>query len=97
MSGSLPTASRPSEAAERPKIVTMTKNPVEQRDPVLGRDGYVGQLVELLFERLREVIRLRQPEIEACLVEGRPLEDLTPALQLRALQAWCGVVAAVLR
>ena len=64
------------------------ERPTEQRDPVLGRDGYIGQLVDLLFERLREVVRFREPEVEACLLDERPLQGLPPALQQRVLQAY---------
>jgi phosphoenolpyruvate carboxylase len=71
-----------------PAAAMAGRKPAEQRDPVLGRDGYIGQLVDLLFERLREVVRLRQPEVEACLIGDRPLEGLPPALQQRALQAY---------
>ena len=59
-----------------------------QRDPVLARDAYLVQTVDLLFERLLEVVRLRQPEIEAVLLRERPLEGLLPPLLLRALQAF---------
>src|SRR5262249_58180079 len=66
----------------------MTRRATEQREPALGRDAYIGQLVDLLFERLLEVVRQRQPEIEADLRGDRPLDDLPPALLLRALQAY---------
>ena len=81
--------SAPQASAESDQTVaTMTNDAVEQRDPVLGRDGYIGQLVDFLFERLREVVRLRQPQVEAYLLDERLLDDLPPALLLRVLQAY---------
>ena len=69
-------------------VVKMARRAHEQREPAIGRDAYIVQLVDLLFERLLEVVRLRQPEIEANLRGDRPLDDLPPALLLRALQAY---------
>jgi phosphoenolpyruvate carboxylase len=62
--------------------------PESQREPVIGRDAYIAQIVDLLFERLLEVVRFRQPEIEPVLVQDRPLDQLPPPLLLRALQAY---------
>ncbi|GIK82969.1 MAG: phosphoenolpyruvate carboxylase [Alphaproteobacteria bacterium] len=59
-----------------------------QQEPVVARDAYLTQTVDLLFERLREVVRLRQPELEAILLGDRPLDGLPPGLLLRALQAY---------
>jgi len=69
-------------------VVTIARKAQEQHEPSIGRDAYIVQLVELLFERLLEVVRLRQPEIEPALRGDRPLDDLPPALLLRALQAY---------
>ena len=69
-------------------VVKMARRAQEQREPAIGRDAYIVQLVDLLFERLLEVVRLRQPEIEANLRGDRPLDELPPALLLRALQAY---------
>ena len=30
-------------AGDYPTVATMTNDAIEQRDPVLGRDGYIGQ------------------------------------------------------
>ena len=46
--------------------------PESQREPIIGRDAYLAQLVDLLFERLLEVVRVRQPEIEATLTIAPP-------------------------
>ncbi|MGE0118908.1 MAG: phosphoenolpyruvate carboxylase [Dongiaceae bacterium] len=64
--------------------------PEDQREPVIGRDAYIAQVVDLLFERFLEVVRFRQPEIEVSLAGDRPLDGLPPPLLLRALQA-CGI------
>src|SRR5262245_21905694 len=69
-------------------VLTMTQRPQEQREPPIGRDAYINELVDLLFERLLEVVRLRQPEIEPTLRGDRALGDLPPALLLRTLQAY---------
>jgi phosphoenolpyruvate carboxylase len=69
-------------------VVKMARRAHEQREPAIGRDAYIVQLVDLLFERLLEVVRLRQPEIEANLRGDHPLDELPPALLLRALQAY---------
>ena len=69
-------------------VVKMERRPAEQREPSIGRDAYLLQLVDFLFERLLEVVRLRQPEIEANLRGDHPLEELPPALLLRTLQAY---------
>ena len=69
-------------------VVKMARRTQEQREPAIGRDAYIVQLVDLLFERLLEVVRLRQPEIEPNLRGDRPLDELPPALLLRALQAY---------
>jgi phosphoenolpyruvate carboxylase len=69
-------------------VVKMARRAQEQREPVIGRDAYIVQLVDLMFERLLEVVRLRQPEIEANLRGDGPLDELPPALLLRALQAY---------
>ena len=68
-------------------VLKMARRAQEQREPPIGRDAYIIQLVDFLFERLLEVVRLRQPEIEANLRGERPLDELPPALLLRALQA----------
>jgi phosphoenolpyruvate carboxylase len=62
--------------------------PEDQREPVIGRDAYIAQVVDLLFERFLEVVRFRQPEIEPDLADDRPLDRLPPPLLLRALQAY---------
>ena len=62
--------------------------PESQREPIIGRDAYLAQLVDLLFERLLEVVRGGEPEIEANLVGDAPLDRLPPHLLLRALQAY---------
>ena len=62
--------------------------PVDQREPVIGRDAYIVQIVDLLFERFLEVVRFRQPEIEPFIVRDRPLSQLPSPLLLRALQAY---------
>ncbi|MGH6928083.1 MAG: phosphoenolpyruvate carboxylase, partial [Dongiaceae bacterium] len=62
--------------------------PESQREPIIGRDAYIAQIVDLLFERFLEVVRFRQPEIEANLTGDRPLDRLPPHLLLRALQAY---------
>ncbi len=69
-------------------VVRMAPRVQEQREPAIGRDAYIVQLVDLLFERLLEVVRVRQPEIEANLRGDRPLDELPPALLLRTLQAY---------
>jgi phosphoenolpyruvate carboxylase len=69
-------------------VVKMARRAQEQREPAIGRDAYIVQLVDFLFERLLEVVRLRQPEIEVNLRGDRPLDELPPALLLRALQAY---------
>jgi len=69
-------------------VVTIVRKPQEQREPVIGRDAYIVQLVDFLFERLLDVVRLRQPEIEPTLRGDRPLGDLPPPLLLRTLQAY---------
>ena len=69
-------------------VVTIVRTPQEQREPPIGPDAYINELVDLLFERLLEVVRLRQPEIEPTLRGDSPLDDLPPALLLRTLQAY---------
>jgi phosphoenolpyruvate carboxylase len=69
-------------------VLTMARKAQEQREPAIGRDAYIVQLVDFLFERLLEVVRLRQPEIEPTLRGDRPLDDLPPPLLLRTLQAY---------
>src|SRR5262245_12243129 len=69
-------------------VLKMMRRPQEQRDPAIGRDAYIVQLVDFLFERLLEVVRLRQPEIEPALRGDRPLDDLPPPVLLRTLQAY---------
>jgi phosphoenolpyruvate carboxylase len=69
-------------------VVTIVLKPPEQREPPIGRDPYINELVDLLFERLLEVVRLRQPEIEPALRGEQPLDDLPPVLSLRTLQAY---------
>jgi phosphoenolpyruvate carboxylase len=69
-------------------VLKIARRVQEQREPVIGRDAYIVQLVDFLFERLLEVVRLRQPEIEPTLRGDRPLDDLPPPLLLRALQAY---------
>src|SRR5262245_8138564 len=69
-------------------VLKMMRRPQEQRDPAIGRDAYIVQLVDFLFERLLEVVRLRQPEIEPTLRGDRPLDDLPSPLLLRTLQAY---------
>ena len=69
-------------------VVKMARRAQEQREPAIGRDAYIVQLVDFLFERLLEVVRLRQPEIEANLRGDQPLDDLPPTLLLRTLQAY---------
>src|SRR4030095_1842843 len=76
------------EGAAVAAVVKMARRAQEQREPVIGRDAYIVQLVDLMFERLLEVVRLRQPEIEANLRGDGPLDELPPALLLRALQAY---------
>src|SRR5215470_1448938 len=66
----------------------MARRAAEQREPTIGRDAYIGQLVDLLFERLLEVVRQRQPEIEAGLRGDHSLDELPPPLLLRTLQAY---------
>ena len=62
--------------------------PESQREPIIGRDAYIAQIVDLLFERFLEVVRFRQPEIEANLAGDEPLDRLPPHLLLRALQSY---------
>jgi phosphoenolpyruvate carboxylase len=62
--------------------------PESQREPIIGRDAYIAQIVDLLFERFLDVVRFRQPEIEANLAGDEPLDRLPPHLLLRALQAY---------
>jgi phosphoenolpyruvate carboxylase len=62
--------------------------PESQREPIIGHDAYIAQIVDLLFERFIEVVRFRQPEIEANLTGDRPLDRLPPHLLLRTLQAY---------
>jgi phosphoenolpyruvate carboxylase len=69
-------------------VLKMTRRAQEQREPPIGRDAYIIQLVDLLFERLLEVVRRRQPEIEANLRGDHPLDELPPTLLLRTLQAY---------
>ena len=69
-------------------VVKMARRAQEQREPAIGRDAYIVQLVDFLFERLLEVVRRRQPEIEANLRGDQPLDALPPALLLRTLQAY---------
>jgi phosphoenolpyruvate carboxylase len=53
-----------------------------------ARDAPTDDNVELLFDNLLAVIRRREPQIEASLVQAQPLDDLPPPLLLRALQAY---------
>jgi phosphoenolpyruvate carboxylase len=73
-----------------PAVSAMARlpRPEDQREPIIGRDAYIAQVVGLLFERFLEVVRFRQPEIEPSLTGDRPLDRLPPPLLLRALQAY---------
>jgi len=68
--------------------VARLPRPESQREPPIGRDAYIAHIVDLLYERLLEVVRFRQPEIEPSLAGDAPLGRLPPHLLLRALQAY---------